>query len=106
MKSNQEDINRKLADTLSSLDDVKRAKINPFFYTRLKARLGGGKKVSRPWFTSPQLSMAVAAVFLLFCLNFYLFINYSAENGAQTDQVNAFIEAYQIDAGTVYELND
>lgn len=106
MKLNQKDNNRKLDDILSSLDDMERAKINPFFYTRLKARLGVRKKASWSLFASPQLSMTVAAVFLLLCLNFYLVVNYSADNGAQIDQVNVFIEAYQIDAGTVYELND
>ena len=106
MKSNQEDIDKKIAKTLSSLDDVERAKANPFFYTRLKAKMEEEKRGFWALFTIPQFSMAVASVFLLLCLNFYLMINYELNASTQTDEVSTFISDYQINVGDIYELNE
>ena len=64
MKSDKEDIDKKITDTLSSLDNVERAKVTPFFYTRLKARMQKEEKGFWSLFTSPQFSMAVAGVVL------------------------------------------
>lgn len=106
MKSNKKDIDKKVADTLSSLDDVERAEVSPFFYTRLKARMQKEEKGFWSLFINPQFSMAVAGVFLLFCLNFYMMINYEGTNGIKEDEVSAFISDYQIDADYIYELNE
>ena len=106
MKSNKEDIDKKVADALSSLDDVERAEVSPFFYTRLKARMQKEEKGFWSLFINPQFSMAVAGVFLLFCLNFYMMINYKGTNGIQEDEVSALISDYQIDADYIYELNE
>lgn len=106
MKSNKEDIDKKVADALSSLDDVERAEVSPFFYTRLKARMQKEEKGFWSLFINPQFSMAVAGVFLLFCLNFYMMINYKSTNGIKEDEVSAFISDYQIDADYIYELNE
>ena len=106
MKSNKEDIDKKVVDTLSSLDDVERAEVSPFFYTRLKARMQKEEKGFWSLFINPQFSMAVAGVFLLFCLNFYMMINYEGTNGIQEDEVSTLISDYQIDADYIYELNE
>ena len=107
MKSNQEeDIEKKVADTLSSLDNVERARVNPFFFARMKAKMQAEKGGFGSLFVSPQFSMAVASVILLLCLNFYIMISYEVDNSTQPDEVSAFIDGYQIEIGTVYELNE
>ena len=41
----EKDINRKIEDALSSLDGIKKASPNPFFFTRLEARMQKKKNV-------------------------------------------------------------
>ncbi len=106
MKSNQEDIDKKIERTLSSLDHMERASVNPFFYTRLKAKMEAEKRGFRALFTIPQFSMAVASVFLLLCLNFYVVISYEYDASTQADEVSTFISDYQINVGDIYELNE
>ncbi|MDN5215315.1 hypothetical protein QQ020_24765 [Fulvivirgaceae bacterium BMA12] len=106
MKSNQEDIDKKIERTLSSFDHIERASVNPFFYTRLKAKMETEKRGFWSLFTIPQFSMAVASVFLLLCLNFYVVINYEYNANSQADEVSTFISDYQINVGDIYELNE
>ena len=106
MKSNKEAIDKKIADTLSSLNHVKRARVKPFFYTRLKARMQQGEKGFWSLFLNPQLIMAVASVFLLLCLNFYVVINYESGYSTQSDGFSAFMNDYRIDSGSIYQLNE
>lgn len=106
MKSNKEDIDKKVADTLSSLDNTGRAEVTPFFYTRLKARMQAEEKGFWSLFANTRFSMAVASVFLLLCLNSYVLLNYEVSTGTQPDEVSAFISDYQIDTGNIYELNE
>ena len=106
MGSNKEDIDKKVADTLSSLDNMERARATPFFYTRLKARMQMEERGFWSLFANTGFSMAVAGVFLLLCINSYVMLNYDVGTGNQQDEVSAFINDYQIDTGNIYELNE
>ncbi|MGA9364496.1 MAG: hypothetical protein WBW16_09025 [Bacteroidota bacterium] len=96
MKS--EDIEREVDLTLSMLDSVHRAKATPFFFTRLKARLGarGAKSVADAYLVRVRRSLAVAGFSLLVLLNAYALWRSSIQTTetVREQQATSFAEQY------------
>lgn len=69
---NKEEFKEEIEETLKSLDNTERAKVEPFFYTRLTARLEGQK----PTVTNFRWQWAMASVIVLLVLNGFAFSNF------------------------------
>jgi hypothetical protein len=90
-------IDRKKEDTLNSLDGVARAKPNPFFYTRLKARMEREMENRnsvmtrglRPVVLIPMLACSL----LLSVASVYTVINYESQDSSLSSR-DAFIQEY------------
>ena len=92
---NQEDNSNQFLDrVLSSLDGMERARPQPWFYTRLKARLQ--KEDSTAWERISRLvsrpSVAIASLCMVLLLNVFFLLQSDQETGgsyqvAQGDQV-------------------
>jgi len=65
------DIEKKAEETLESLDGIKRAEPQPFFYTRLKARL---ERDQKSWWETTG-SFLARPVTVIACLGFILVFN-------------------------------
>jgi hypothetical protein len=65
----KESIQQEIEKTLQSLDGVKRAEVNPFLFTRIKARMN--KKGSWEWVSSfvSRPAIAFAIVLLVMAIN-------------------------------------
>jgi hypothetical protein len=81
-------IQKKIEETLESLDNISKASPLPFFYTRLEARMMKeemnswervGKFLSRP-------AIAFASVGLVLMLNTFAFIRYTSQDNLSKDQ--------------------
>lgn len=96
MKS--EDIEREVDRTLSMLDSVHRAKATPFFYTRLKARLGARATEFEhgAYLARVRRSLAVAGFSLLVFLNAYALWRSSIQTSetVREQQATSFAEQY------------
>jgi hypothetical protein len=84
--TNLRNIENKVEKTLNSLDNVTRAKSNPFLYTRIMASL---KREERsPWILRfiSRPAIALAAVLIVILMNSLVFFG-SSENTQQTSAV-------------------
>ena len=85
---NREQIEREIDQTMESLDGLKRAEADPFFYTRLIARVENGQVgVWNQWMayiSRPAVSLGLLLLFLV--MNGYLLLNKLSEDNEQTAQ--------------------
>lgn len=103
--------NQKIEEILNSLEGIKRASPNDFFYTRLKARMEK-ELVSTP--ARPRLlkpAWAFAALTLLLVINVAVILNKSKtpETTASTssETLQSIAADYNInDVSSLYELNE
>jgi len=83
----QNDIERRIEETLNSLDGMHRAEANPFLYTRIQARLSGRKSVldsvinfaGRPVF-------AVVILFVVLVTNISVMMQSTSASDQTTEQ--------------------
>lgn len=70
---NREEIEQEVEKTLSLLDSVQRAQANPFFWTRLEARLNAATTGTHRGFVFEhmRMSLAFAGLAVLLLLNVY-----------------------------------
>jgi hypothetical protein len=71
-------IERKVEETLASLDGIRRAEPAPFFYTRLMARVERGEDTGMGHFISliSRPSFVIAAAVLFLILNGYILMGF------------------------------
>jgi len=104
MKTN---IEQQIDDTLSSLDEVKRAEISPYFKTRMKGILP--QIQPEPAFFSFKYTIAIAAFALILTANTFLLYqrfnqNTSAEKPVQSN--GEISEIYHLNSTPVLEYDN
>lgn len=107
MKQKHE-IEQQVEETLSSLDQVQRAKANPFLYTRVQARLGAAPKTV--WETivfyvsRPAVAMAMLCMVILTNAAVVYWQSAPDDTVAAADQPQlALTEEYHISVASIYE---
>ena len=93
MKKNNEDLEKKIAKTLESLDHLQRVEANPYLYSKIQERLEAStqKNAGYPnW--SKQLGLAF--LILLMMVNVFTIVQYSRTSTARTDNMGTLSEAY------------
>ncbi len=111
MEKADNNIEKKVEETLSSADHIEKASPGPFFYTRLKGRLENKQSIMFPGkvFISPVLQrVLVAMVVLIFAANIYTFsrlFSGAMDNASSTDE-QALMEEYYPSVPTLYNLTD
>jgi hypothetical protein len=78
------DINKKVDQTLDSLDGIQRAEPQPFFYTRLLGRLQRNEKTLWETMGSFLSRPVVVVICLCFILVFNAFILFRQDSGTNT----------------------
>ena len=97
------DINKKVEETLNSLDGIQRAEGQPYLFTRVKARLERGEKniweTAGSFLARPAVAIAGLCIILAFNM-FFLFqketgtsSGYAAEGTQVQDDENIFAAA-------------
>lgn len=86
MKTNP-DLNKKVQDALDSLDGIQRAEIQPFFYTRLRARMEKSPKTGWELISAilARPVVAIAAIVLVVVLNFFILIREEAPSSVASN---------------------
>jgi hypothetical protein len=90
-------IEQKIDETLASLKDIERAEPNPFFYTRLKARMENTQAqlpLQIRWILNP--SVIFSTLTLVLALNIVSIINYSKQKDKQ-ENIESFTSEYGLD---------
>jgi hypothetical protein len=84
------DVERETEAALAAFDTVQRAAANPFFYTRLKARLQAKERSRKTNRIPARLVLAVCGVLVLIALNVFSMLEYSSKKSeVQKQQVLA-----------------
>ncbi len=106
----EENIEKKVAETLTSIDHTKRATANPFLFTRIMARLKEDQKSF--WMRSLDFlnrpAIAIAAVLLILLMNSFAFFQPTEAVTVQEDD-QLFATEYNLVSSTAdgfYQVND
>lgn len=104
--------NKKIEEILGSLDNVKRASVPDFFYTRLKARMEKGFEPAAPksWVLRPAYALAALVLVLVINTAVILNGNTTTDNGAtataDAETFQSIAAEYSLsDNNTLYDLN-
>lgn len=103
----QEKFNKKVEDAMLSLDGIEQASPNPFFFTRLEARIqkeiGAWDKVSS-FFAKPII--AFACICLVIMINSVVIFSSTDSQRATNSQSNelATVDEYTQVSSTLYEF--
>lgn len=106
MKADNENIHRKVEDTLSSIDNLETATPKPYFYGRLMNRLHEANKGQRSPDWTNKMRVAVVMVVLMLIVNLYVAFNYDGQTPQAQDEFGAFLTEYSMETGDIYETND
>ena len=102
-------IEKKIEETLSSLDDMDRASPRPFFFNRLQARLkentwNGWENIG---FFLTRPVVATAAAFLIIALNLVLILRNSEPTLPIADQEEQSVsDEYSLTVNTIYNYEN
>ncbi|MDN5204761.1 hypothetical protein QQ008_25450 [Fulvivirgaceae bacterium BMA10] len=108
----QEDkkIKKEVEETLKSLDNIKGAQVDPFFYGRVMARIESEKEEkqqSNNWFLN--MNVGIAATICMILINTYVvvdFINSARNNISEEDSyLESFADDYNLTVNTFYDQN-
>ena len=98
--NNEKDIQQEVKNTLVLLDSVKHAQANPFFYTRLKARMKSvtATETRLSFVLHTRIILGILGVFLLIVLNLVSVLSVSSRSTeVQKDQALASLaEEYHL----------
>ena len=102
-------IEKKIEETLSSLDNMNRASPRPFFFNRLQARLK--ENTWNRWenigFFLARPAVATAAAFLIIALNLVLILRNSEPAIPIADQEEqALSDEYSLTVNTIYNYEN
>lgn len=89
--------------TMQSLDGIKRASMDDYFYSRLQARMESRKE------TEPRLAWGIAAAIVIILMNVLSVIYYADSsipaNEISQEELSAFAETYALTVPRIYEQN-
>ena len=107
---NQANIEKKVNEALGSIDQIGRAKANPFLYTRVKAALSDSTDAGAWYSYLKKPTFALATVVLVFAMNAWV-IFHSSENTTVTVQEDEqqFAKEYSYAVSTAdrfYSINE
>lgn len=95
----------RIDDILQSLDGIQRAEPQPFFYTRLQAKLDVPDETNNwRWLSKPAFSFAT--LLLLLVLNIAMISSYlgakKADASPTTSNIESFAKEYNLDGSSSY----
>jgi hypothetical protein len=97
---NEKDIQQEVEKTLAALDSVQHAQANPFFYTRLKARMQSTEAttIHTVHILHARILLSAIGIVLLIALNLFSFLSFSSRSSeVQKEQALAsFAEEYHL----------
>jgi hypothetical protein len=96
-------INKRVEETLDSLDGIKRASPQPFFYTRVRSLLEKAEKSfwEKTGFFLARPAIAIAIVFITLLINaFFVFYQNNHVQAASDQDEFRFENAYDIASNT------
>ena len=101
------DINRKIEDALRSLDDIKKASPDPFFFTRLEARMHRKKNIwveVSSFVTRPLVVFAcILLILLINAAVIFTSSNLTASSEKQNNEL-ATVDEYSQVSSSFYEF--
>lgn len=107
---NENNINRKINQALESTEGLDSAKVKPFFYTRLQARMENNNVHSFSRFSvlaNMKLSLAMLAVILVFNLTSLVFLTGNQDTESiSTSALDTFSEEYFSTSNAYDYLNE
>ncbi len=98
MSRNQNDLNKKVAETLNSLDNWERPNSNPYFFTKLNERIQADKEEKQSGFFSTWLQPALFTLLVFF--NVYTVYNFTYEQNTEETEISAYIDLFQSESET------
>jgi len=104
MKTN---IEQQIDDTLSSLDEVKRAEISPYFKTRMKGMLT--QMQPEPAFLSFKYTIAFATIALILTVNTFLLyqrFNQNPKSEKSVQSIGEISEMYHFNSTPVLDYDN
>ena len=104
MKTN---IEQQIEDTLSSLDEVKRAEISPYFKTRMKGMLA--QIQPEPAFLSFKYTIAFATIAIILTVNTFLLyqhMNQSTTSKKSVHEISEISEMYHFNSTPVLDYDN
>src|SRR3954466_7525061 len=99
-------MDKRIEDTLNSLDGMQRAEPNPFIYTRIQARLHQSKStLERLVIVAGKPAFALIILVVVLSTNLMVMLNGKAELSAvnQTQTQLAVADEYHLNVPTLYD---
>ncbi len=107
-------INKQIDDTLNSINDIQRAEMPPFFYTKLQARLQ--QQNSSNFWENLLSSLSVKPAYTVAILMVFVILNVAAistlvsdnnlnnniPKSAQEASLQSFVQDYNLSVSTIY----
>ncbi len=104
----QEQFNKKIEETLGSLEGIQKASPAPYFFTRLEARMQREKSIwdkITSFITTPAI--AVGSICFIFLVNVaVIFSSAPVENTATSQNEIAAVDEYSQLSSTFYEFEN
>jgi hypothetical protein len=103
----KQDVTQQVEKVLSSLDQVNRASVSPYFYSRLRTRMEAGNAQPQHGF-SLQPAFTILALLFLLVLNIYLLLNQSVpkeQKWTEVDDQTQWTTEYALQESTPYQEN-
>ena len=103
------DINKRVEDTLNSLDGITRAEANPFIYTRIQARLQRSRGgVERLVSLAGKPAFAFMLLLVVLSTNVFVMLNGSSETttSSQTQTQFAIADEYHNETSALYDYEN
>ena len=107
MKMDDTSVNKRIEDALDSIDNVSRASVPPFFFTRLEARMMNGKNVwsnMSSFFARPVIAFTCICIVIMLNLVVLFSSIHSGNSYSQTGNEVAAVDEYNLVATGLYEL--
>lgn len=103
----KDNINRKVDETLNSLDGLEKAKTDHFYFTRLQEKIKNKKSIDKEIRLNhnKQWQLSLAAVFLLIIINVAALMKISNDGStdSQAESIEYFADDYDLQVETFYD---
>ena len=86
----EDEINKKVEETISSLDGMSKAEVKPFFYTRLTSKMQN----ERPYQTSFGWKWAIASALVIILLNGFSYLSLWPSTNDTDEEIELLVEEY------------
>jgi len=101
-------IREEVEKTMRMLDRIERAKTDPYFFSRLKAKINSREEETFSPGLFPRPSIGIAVLMLLVILNIVTVFHYGNEfantNTDSQEEIEVLVGEYELEAPIVYEL--